>query len=198
MMQIQARAAAGFTLFEVLVALLIGGLVTLTAAATVGSVPELATRADERLTSELRAAAVRGQIRAWLRASYVDRDSTFDASFAGIDGPRPGGDALRFAVQSIDGVDGRAILLLGIDGESGPAPALMVEIRPERGSPRRIVLVPGATELEIQYLYFVSGEGRWFLGWNSAVERPAAVRLWIGGRSLDPLLRLPITVWLRA
>lgn len=191
------RSAAGFTLVEVAVALVIGGLLTMTAAATVAAVPDLSSRADDHLSSRLRAAAVRSQLRAWLRASYADRDSAYDASFSGVDGPRPGTDALRFAVTGvIEGTSGRAIVLLGIEETPGGSSALVAEIEPERGARRRVVLVPGATRLEARYLYFVSAEGRWFQGWSSAVERPAAVRLWIGGESVHPLLRVPLTVWL--
>lgn len=189
--------AAGFTLVEVVVALVIGGLLTLTAAATVAAVPDLATRADDHLSSRLRAAAVRSQLREWLLASYADRDSTYDASFSGVDGPRAGTDALRFAVTGgIEGITGRATILLGIHRGPGDSSALVAEIEPERGARRRIVLVPGATSFEARYLYFVSTDGRWFQGWSSAVERPAAVRMWIDGESVSSLIRLPLTVWL--
>lgn len=189
------RSAAGFTLVEVAVALVIGGLLTLTVAATVAAVPDLSTRADEHLSSRLRAVGVRGQLREWLRASYADRDSTYDASFSGVDGPRPGTDALRFAVTGeVAGIAGRATVVLGIEGDADTSSALIAEIEPERGERRRIVLVPGATRLEARYLYFVSTEGRWFQGWSSAVERPAAVRLWVDGESVHPLIRVPLTV----
>jgi prepilin-type N-terminal cleavage/methylation domain-containing protein len=192
-------ASWGFTLVEVLVALAIGGLVTLTAAATAAAIPDVAGRADAQLAGALRSVAVRTQLREWLRASYASRDSTYDAAFTGVDGPRSGTDALRFPlVDPTATVRGRASIVLAIDGNPDGSSSLVAEIQPESGSRTRIELVPGAGFLEARYLYFVSSEPRWFTGWGSEVERPSAVRLWIDGEDLDPLLRMPLTVWLRS
>jgi prepilin-type N-terminal cleavage/methylation domain-containing protein len=194
-----SRTCSGFTLIEVVVALAVGGLVALTAAATAASVPDLAGRADARLTRTLRSVAVRTQLREWLRASYAASDSTFGASFTGVDGPRPGTDALQFPIiDAAETMQGRASILLAIDRGADGRPALVAEIEPEHGTPRQIELVPGAHSLEARYLYVLSGEPRWFLGWGSRVERPVAVRLWIDGEDLDPLLRVPLTVWMRS
>lgn len=192
-------SASGFTLIEVIVALAVGGLVTLTAAATAAAVPDLTARADARLTSTLRAVAVRTQVREWLRASYASRDLSFDAAFTGVDGPQPGMDALQFALLDPTGDgSGRASILLAIDRRSDHSSSLVAEVRPEHGPTQRIELVSGARSLEVRYLYVVSSEPRWFLGWGSEVERPVAVRLWIAGPDLDPILQLPLTVWLRS
>lgn len=189
----------GFTLVEVIVAIAIGGLVTLTAAATAASTLELTDRADAHLSGTLRSAAVRTQLREWLRASYASRDSTYEAAFTGIDGSRNGTDALRFpVVDPTATVRGRALVVLAIDDDRGSSPSLVAEIQPESGAPTRLELIPGADFLEVRYLYFVSSEPRWFAGWSSEVERPSAVRLWIAGDNLEPLARLPLTVWLRS
>lgn len=189
----------GFTLIEVIVAIAIGGLVTLTAAGTAASIVELTDHADAHLSDTLRSAAVRTQLREWLRASYASRDSTYDAAFTGIDGPRNGTDALRFPlVDPTAIVRGRASIVLAIDADRGSSPTLVAEIQPEFGAPTRVELIPGADFLEVRYLYFVSSEPRWFAGWSSEVERPAAVRLWIDGDNLEPLARMPLTVWLRS
>jgi len=194
-----ARCSVGFTLVEVVAALAVGGLVTLTAAATVASIPELAARADANLSSTLRAGAVRAHLREWLRASHASGDSAYDGAFIGVDGPPTGTDVLQFPVADPLGtIAGRASIRLAIDGPPDGGSSLVAEIRPEHGPTRRIELVRGARRLEARYLYFVSNEPRWFTGWGSEVERPAAVRIWIDGENLHPLIRLPLTVWLRS
>lgn len=189
----------GFTLIEIMVAIAIGGMVTLTAAATAASIVKLTDRADAHLSGTLRSAVVRAQLREWLRASYASQDSTYEAAFTGIDGSRNGTDALRFHVlDPTPTVRGRASIVLAIDGDPGSRPSLVAEIQPEFGATVPIELIPGADFLEVRYLYFVSSEPRWFAGWSSEVERPAAVRVWVDGDSLEPLARLPLTVWLRS
>lgn len=189
----------GFTLVEVVVAVAIGGLVTLTAAGTAASVLELTEHADAHLSGTLRSAAVRTQLREWLRASYASRDSTYEAAFTGFDGPQNGADALRFhVVDPTATVRGRASIVLAIDAAPGGGPSLVAVIQPEAGAATRVELIPGADFLEVRYLYFVSSEPRWFAGWSSEVERPAAVRLWIDGDGLESLARMPLTVWLRS
>lgn len=189
----------GFTLIEVIVAIAIGGLVSLTAAATASSVLELTDRADAHLSGTLRSAGVRTQLREWLRASYASRDSTYEAAFTGVDGSRDGADALRFpVVDPTATVRGRASIVVAIAAARGAGPSLVAEIQPEAGAATRVELIPGAGFLEVRYLYFVSSEPRWFAGWSSEVERPAAVRLWIDGEGLEPLMRMPLTVWLRS
>lgn len=191
--------SAGFTLVEVVVALAIGGLVSLTAAVTAVSVPDIAGQAEARLIDVQRAAAVRGQLRRWLRASYASGDSTYEARFLGVDGPEPGTDALQFpVVDPTATISGRASIVLAVRQDAVGQSSLVAEIQPDIGEPRAIQLARGVTGLEARYLYAVSTEPRWFAGWSSEVERPIAVRLWIHGADLDNLLRLPLTVWLRS
>ena len=192
------RGMAGFTLVEVMVAIVIGGLVTLTAAATATAVPDLASGADIRLNETLRTVAVRRQIRDWLTASYATGDSAFAGEFLGYDGPVPGSDALRFQTLNADPLlPGRALLSIAIAEPGSGEKGLVAIITPDRGRSVTLPLAPEATGLEVQYLYLISGNPRWFDGWSSSVERPAAVRLQLSGAGLPELLQLPITVWLQ-
>lgn len=189
---------SGFTLVEVIVALAVGGLVTLTAAATATTLPNLASSADARIGETLGAVAVRSQIRGWLVSSFATGDSLFEGEFTGFDGTLAGADVLRFPLRNPDEASpGRAVLTLAVGAIGGPEAGLVALIEPARGPIQTLPVAPAATGLEIQYLYFVSGSPRWYDGWQSRVERPAAVRLWLQGLGLPDLLRLPITVWLR-
>ena len=192
----------GFTLIEVAIALVAGGLVLTAGYAALGAIIDLRERAAAHAAPAERAAAVRRSLAHWLAGARVHPDDETVPAFLGLDRQRAGvpDDELRFLTTSAAPFyAGTAHVRLFIDrDDETPERGLVAEIA-AWGSPaaRRIEIAPAATGLDASY-FFDTGRGRrWLPAWISSVQLPLAVELRIvaGPQSdLPVLLQLPILV----
>jgi len=205
------RHSAGFTLVEVLVALVVAGAVS---AAAFGVVAQLAgsRRAVERArAAALPGAGARATLEEWLRAAAVFEGSGgFVAQDQGGDGtPR---DRLAFAVE-----DGGALrpgprrVRLWVERATQGPSGLLAEVAPLGPSPEpaeTLVVAAAAGGLDLRYRVTVRGRQTWLGAWSADSVLPEAVELRVlpapehaadaDGGGVPRLLRLPIRVPLRA
>lgn len=191
---------SGFTLIEMVVALTLAGSVALLVHLSVAVASDL-SRATGGEDAEVRhAAAVRRQIASWLRETRPGSDSS-GRSFRVTDHVA-GGDPDDELVMSVFRSDplgaGPAVVRLMIDRDpSTPEAGLVAVLERPAGagdSLSTLPLVPEATGLDVEVLFTVSGERRWFRGWNSLVQLPEAVRVHVSGDSVPALLQRPLPV----
>ncbi|HEV2146394.1 MAG TPA: prepilin-type N-terminal cleavage/methylation domain-containing protein [Longimicrobiaceae bacterium] len=203
------RGRGGFTLVEVLVALVVAGLVVAGAYGVLGGAVDARDRLRAARQPVLEGAAMRGALDAWLRSAAPVEGA---GPFLGVDGrsgrvPR---DAVWFGVP-----DGGALhrgphrLHLGIDREGA---GLVVEIAAIRmgqvQQPETLAVAPGITGMSLRYRTRRGGRELWLESWMSEDTVPDAVELRLvpapqavrgaEGRALPPLLTLPLVVPLRA
>lgn len=192
--------APGFTLVEVLVALTLAGSVALVVHLTVAVASDLSAATDGTDADVRRAAVVRRQLAAWLRETRSGSDSAGRA-FRVTDhvaGGDPDDEVIMPVFRSGPLQPGTAVVRLWIDRDaSTPESGLVAGVeRPSGGrdSVTTVELVPGATGLDVEVLFTVSGRRQWFRGWNSLVQLPEAVRVHLSGDSVPELLRRPLPV----
>jgi prepilin-type N-terminal cleavage/methylation domain-containing protein len=187
----------GFTLLEVLVALVAAATVALLVHRGTAEVGALAARAAERRAAAAEAAAVRRQFAGWLRGTYVDPTRP-DRRFEGTDGGEEtqGGDRLRFRTSTASwGRTGSLQVALAVEPGAGLVADVVDETEPgAAAAARRVPLVPGATGLEMRYFLDIPGDRRWVRAWSTSVRLPRAVEVRVLGDSVPPLLRAPLVV----
>lgn len=200
------RPRHGFTLVELLVALVVGSLVLSAAYRAVG----IAVDATARMRAEQRAAsrggAARAQLEAWIRsATSLDGAEPFlGTRHAPADGPPR--DELSFAVA-----DGgtlwpgphRIRLFVGPEPASGGS-ALVAELRPLDGRPstrpETVAVASGALGLGLRYRARFRTGASWAGEWSAFGRLPEAVELRLvpgvgrGDAALAPILALPLVV----
>lgn len=196
---------AGFTLVEIVAAIVIATLVTLLAHRGIHMAIELQLRAADTRSSAMEAAGVRRQITSWVRAAYLPRDAG-ELIFSGSHGPSAGlqpDDRLSFPTQRPDPFrEGLATVWLGIDHDPlTPTAGLVARVARGASSnaaggqePETIDLVPEATGFHVRYRFW-TGEGwQWTDEWMSSIRLPDGLEVMILGDSVPGLLRAPIHV----
>lgn len=195
----------GFTMVEVLVALVAAGLLAATAHRGLAILADLETRAAASRERVLRAAAVRLQLTSWLRAAYVrtESDGGSDAPpFEGQDRFAQDGkpdDVVAFVTLAPGPFHGGvARVRLGIDHDPATSmTGLVARVSQERasaGPTAELALVPDATGLNARYRFDRGSGAEWFDGWLSTVQLPEAIELQVLGDSVPAMLRIPIVL----
>ncbi len=206
--------AGGFTLVEVLVALVVSGVVVASAYGVLRAAADSRARVESERAESLTGPAARAALEAWLRAAasvegggpFVGRDFRSGpveldvVAFAVEDGGAlyPGPRRVRLWVET----DGRA-----------PRRGLLAELSSLRpGEPAETLSVaPAAAGLSLRYRTVVQGYERWIDAWAADTLLPEAVELRVqarpepvggtGPRAADRLpdvLRIPLRVPLRS
>jgi prepilin-type N-terminal cleavage/methylation domain-containing protein len=200
------RSRRGFTLVELLVALVVSALVVSVAfrAVTVAADATARLRVDQR--GVLRSGAARAQLDLWLRAAtlldgaepFVGRDGTQrdgppldEVTFAMADGG-----ALRPGPQ-------RVHLWIGRDS-AGARSGLLAELTTLDGRntivAETLLVAPGAGGVRIRYLGHFAGRSGWSGEWASSTRLPGAVQLRLlplsatTRETLAPILGIALTV----
>ena len=168
--------SAGFTLVEVMVAVLLSASVALLAHRLFGAAVDAGGRLREgRLALDSRANA--GQ---FLRSAFLSLEIGTEGAegFAGARG------RVRFStwLPTADGWIERRTVELRRDGNRWIAAA-------PAGAP--IELAAGVTDLQFDYLLEPGAESRWVSAWESAVSAPLAVRVRVtGAEGADTMIYL--------
>jgi prepilin-type N-terminal cleavage/methylation domain-containing protein len=166
----------GFTLVEVMVALVLTGMVAVLAHQIFGAVTDHTRRLrDARLVLDRRSNAHR-----FLQSAFLSLEVGIDSAGA-FSGQR---DRVNFSswLPSADGWLERRTVKLGLDGDR------WIAISPPDSS---VELARGVTALRFDYLLEPGAESTWVGEWESAVSAPLAVRVQVvwGGRA-DTMLYL--------
>lgn len=197
-----ARGRRGMTLIELLVGLVITSLMLAGGYAALTSVVDHRAHVTRDLDEVAHAASVRRSLTGWLGGAMLRADGT-GPEFRGLDGLDAGNDddELAFLAGSNLGPewDESAVRLFIDRDEKTPERGLVAEVGNPRESRReRVMLVPGASGLEVKYLSALSRDPVWLPSWISTTVLPRAVELRVAGPpdSIPPLLRLPVLVTL--
>jgi len=160
-----SHSASGFTLIEVMVALMIGALVILVANQLFSAVADRGRTLITARTELDRAA----NARRWVAATFLSLDVGTDG-VGGFDG-RPDHVVFSTWLLTPDGwFERRQVTLSAQQG------LLRAAVTP--GTP--IALVDSVTDVRFDYLLEPGAESRWVGEWVSPVSAPVAVRMRIG------------------
>lgn len=201
----------GFTLIELMVALVVGGLVVAAAQQGLATVSDARARAEAVRAPVARAAGARDLVTTWLRNAVQPRDAR---AFLEAEAATPGeSDVVTFVVNDGGALfPGRRRIRLWVDTRStSPRVGLLAEVSGRRGEPwaaDTLLLEENAGVLDVRYWGMVDGVDRWVDTWASDETLPKVVevrlepvrrvRLGPGGTAdvteLQSLLRLPIVV----
>jgi prepilin-type N-terminal cleavage/methylation domain-containing protein len=205
-----ARGNAGFTLVEVLVALVVAGAVSAAAYGVVGSVAQSRRVAERARAAVLPGAGARATLDGWLRAAALVEGS---GGFVGIDRTAAGipRDELAFAVE-----DGGALrpgprrIRLWIERSTAGPSGLLAEVAalaPRAEPAETLVVAAAAGGLELRYRVTVRDREQWLDGWAQDSVLPEAVELRVlpadeaaanpSAAGFPRLLALPVRVPLR-
>jgi len=203
-------AAAGFTLVEVLVAIVVAGAVSAAAYGVVGSLAASRSAAERGREAAIPGAGARETLQEWVRAAALfDGSGRFDGAdrrSAGV--PR---DELGFAVE-----DGGALrpgprrIRLWIGRSSFGPSGLLAEVSslgPRAEPAETLVVARAAGSLDVRYRFTLRDRQVWTDAWASDSVLPEAVELRVAPApefAADPraggfpdVLRLPVRVPLR-
>ncbi|MBW3570967.1 MAG: prepilin-type N-terminal cleavage/methylation domain-containing protein [Gemmatimonadetes bacterium] len=203
---------AGFTLVEVVVALVVGGVVAAAGYGVLAGVADGRAAVARDRAERIPGPAVRGALDGWLRAASLWEGS---GPFRGRDrriGPLSV-DELSFTVDDGGALyPGRHRLTLWIERDRTRQPhGLLAEIAPaERRDGERtdtLSLAPAAVGLDVRYRAKVRRKDAWLDAWDSERTLPEALELVVlpaperandpAGDGLPDALRLPVAVPLR-
>lgn len=204
------KGAPGFTLLELLVALLVTGFVVTAAYAAFVVVTDTWERSRAAREPAMATAAVRDIVAGWLSAATLNEAA---GPFRGV-GRGVGAlqqDELTFAIQ--DGGPLRPgphrVRLWVVNDLTAERQGLLAELTPIRGqalaAPETLSIAPAVTGLALRYRVMVDGRERWLEEWESEGQLPRAVELQmkrlvrtrLGAApepGLPPLLDLPLLV----
>ncbi|HEX2207388.1 MAG TPA: prepilin-type N-terminal cleavage/methylation domain-containing protein [Longimicrobium sp.] len=203
---------AGFTLVEMIVALVISGVVAAAGYGVLAATADARAAVARSRAETIPGPAVRATLDGWLRAAALWENS---GPFRGRDrrlGPLPVDD-LSFTVEDGGSLyPGRRRVTLWIERDRRRAPhGLLAEIAPaERRDADRtdtLALAPTAVGLNVRYRARVRMKDAWLDGWDSDRALPEALEVTVlpapelaGNREADGLpdvLRMPVVVPLR-
>jgi prepilin-type N-terminal cleavage/methylation domain-containing protein len=203
---------AGFTLVEVVVALLVAGLVAAAGYGLVAAAADARTAAVSAAAAYVPAPAARAALDGWLRHASLWEGS---GPFHGRDrraGPLPV-DELSFPVEDGGALyPGRRRVRLWIERDATRARhGLLAEVAPAApwtaDRTDTLVIAAAAVGMNVRYRSRTETREQWVDGWDSDVVLPDAVELTVHGapeRANDPLgdglddvLRIPLAVPLR-
>jgi prepilin-type N-terminal cleavage/methylation domain-containing protein len=202
----RAPREAGFTLVEVMVALVVAGLVLGAAYGVLGAVAGARARAVDARSAALPGPAARATLDGWLRSAAIPGESD---PFVGIHrGGAVPDDALAFTVED-GGVlyPGPRRIRLWVERGRG----LLAEVAPLRrgGDPTdTLELARAAAGMRLRFLTRAREQPAWVNAWISDTALPEAVELTLvpaPEAAADPragglarVLRLPLSIPLRA
>ena len=190
---------AGFTILELMVALVVSAMVLAVAYAAVHQATEGAARLRRERAASLAGPAARAAMEGWLRAAT----GAAGQPFVGHHRPSLGGpdrDDVSFAVLDAGVLwPGPHRITLRIGDAGTAAPGLVAELVSLRNvAPAETVKVAvGATSLSLRYRTRDGQRGaapRWSDLPPAAGELPGAVELRVAGAGVDPVLALPLRV----
>lgn len=180
---------AGFTLIEVLVALVVASLVVLLAHRTYGEVAGLSGRIAEHRLAHDRAM----NARRLLAAAFGSLDVAVaqNAGFEGREGKVTFTSWRADAAGTWRRVRVQVLLIAPQDADSARLVAVLTPVVPHGAAAGdTLVLDPSATGLALDYLLDFGADAAWVRQWLSPVSAPVGVRLRIGraGGGVDTLL----------
>jgi prepilin-type N-terminal cleavage/methylation domain-containing protein len=200
----RGSARPGFTIIELVVAMVVAGVVAVTAYAAVAAASDAAARMRADPRTALAGLTARATLSGWLRAATADVEPFSGAHRrAGLSGHDH--DEVTFGVA--DGgprCPGACRVHLAVTGPPSAAPSGLVAVltplaRP--AAPAETVLVaPGAAGLQLRYRASFTEREPWLRAWAAAATPPAVVRLQVtfdgavAARDASPLLGMPLTV----
>jgi prepilin-type N-terminal cleavage/methylation domain-containing protein len=200
------RSRRGFTLVELLVALVVSALVVTIAYRAVTVAADATARVREDQRGALRAGTARAQLDGWLRAATL-LDGT--EPFIGGAGARRDGPALdevTFAVADAGVLrpgPRRVHLWIGRDS-TGARSGLLAELVALDGrastSAETLVVAPAAAGMRLRYRGRFGARDSWTGDWVSPMRLPMAVELRLlpatgpVREKLAPILAVPLTV----
>lgn len=209
-----ARRDAGFTLVEVVVAMVVAGMVVAGAYGVLSAAVDSRSRTERERAESLPGPAARAALEGWLRAAanvegggeFVGRD--FRSGPVELD-------VVAFAVEDGGALypGPRRIRLWVETDDRAPRPGLLAEVSPLRpGEPAETLSVaPEAAGLSLRYRTIVQDYERWIDAWAADTLLPEAVELRLQARPevvggtgprpadrLPDVLRLPMRVPLRS
>ncbi len=205
------QRSSGFTLLEVVVALVVAGVAVAIGYAGLATVSEASARSRASSQPVIAAAAARSALSAWLSSATLMEGTHPFRGVHRTDGPTRSDD-LTTAISNGGSLrPGPRRLRVWVDTDPlTPERGLVVELAPigDNGlaSTDTLEIAPSATGLALRYLILVDGKQRWVDEWVSQSQLPRAVefrvfefeRARLGAvddvPSLSPLLAIPIVV----
>jgi prepilin-type N-terminal cleavage/methylation domain-containing protein len=205
-LMLRLRSRRGFTLVELLVALVVSALVVSVAFRAVTVATDATARMREDRHGALRAGAARAQLDLWLRAAtFLDGAEPFVGQ-RGAQRDGPPLDELTFAVADAGALrpgPRRVHLWIGRDS-AGLRSGLLAELTALSGhdaiAAETLVVAPTAAGLRLRYRGRFAGREGWAGEWASSTLLPAAIELRLLPASgstrapLPPILEVPLTV----
>jgi prepilin-type N-terminal cleavage/methylation domain-containing protein len=200
------RRRSGFTLVELLVALVVSALVLTLAFRSVGVAADATARVREDQRGVLRGGAARAQLDRWLRAATLLDGAEPFVSQAGARRDGPPLDEVTFAVADAGELrpgPRRIHIWIGRDSSglrSGLLAALTALDGQEAVIAETLVVAPAAAGLRLRYRGRFAGRDGWAGDWASSTRLPVAVELSLlpaNGAPRDrlaPILSIPLIV----
>ncbi len=176
------RGTSGFTLIELMVALLITSVIVATAHAGMTVVSDAWTRSRAARDPVHRGASARALLQGWLRSATLLEG---DATFRGIHNRHAGRAADKLSFVAADGGPlrrGPHHVRLWIDSDPAtPRRGLLAEVVPfgTRGATpaETLTVAPAAVGLALRYRATTEGREHWMIEWQTADRLPRAVEL---------------------
>ena len=198
---------AGFTLLELLVALVIAGIVFLGARAVVAVAVDVGSRERDRAREALRVESVQGVLRRWLSSATLLTGEGEGYGFEGRDTTLSGGlpgDEVAFVTLDPAGLRSELgetpvrVRLRVAPGEGGEGGGLGADYAavddPEATG--TVTLLPEVRGLDVRYLVNVFDRPQWFGTWSAKMRLPLVVelRLYAAARSGAAALGAPLWI----
>jgi prepilin-type N-terminal cleavage/methylation domain-containing protein len=198
------RARSGFTLVELLVALVVSALVLTVAFRSVGVAADATSRVREDQRGVLRGGAVRAQLDRWLRAATLLDGAEPFVGLAGAHSDGPPRDELTFAVADAGELrpgPRRIHLWIGTDstGKRAGLLAELIALNGQEAAAETLIVAPAAAGMRLRYRGQFAGRDGWAGDWTSSTRLPAAIELHLlpaigAAERLPPILAVPLTV----
>lgn len=204
----------GFTLVEVMVALVVSTLAAMAAHTGLQVIRDSSERAAYARETAITAAAVRRQLTDWLAGAFLAEQpaalfsGTTDRAMGAGGSPslklqtrvpsaaEPGRVELLNVVLQLEGIQGRdgGVLVAEIVPLDGCVVTAAIAAAESGACLRRVHLAAGVRRWSVRYLRAEQDLHMWVPEWSSRVSLPAAVQIVLEGDSVHPLLQVPLTV----